>query len=458
MDSILFPVKNKTLLFNETEWGNLFHEGIAPRLETPRNVKSLVNSIAACYPAVRDEVNITDFVGIQAIRIFYTKTYSLIEQNKELLTGSTNYTSGSGEEEACKSFYEELHKHVSPRNIEAFKKLMFRIFPKYAQIVSSDMGYGGDWSKKGKQNRKVCNAEYFDLYFSLSIPTNSFSLSGMLEIIDLAKDQNALKKRLRVFIKEDQKENSGKYQAFLTELESYTNETIPKDKIEPLLQVIYDLSDEVGHDDAYKGFFGVDIDMSMLRISHQLILRFENKEDRFKILKNIFDKTTSIYLMVNEASLLEQKNQKEKNDTVSLEHSKILIAQALDRIRTDAKRNKFCKSHRFARIAYCWKEWAPESEVKAYIAKLIKTDEGLVDFLTGFMSMSMSQSISDSVFEKNYYVSHKSILRFVEHDTFDSLIVRAQKITSNPSSLNERSKQAIDAFIDEKDNPEKYIN
>ncbi|MGK2959551.1 MAG: KAP family P-loop NTPase fold protein [Acidimicrobiales bacterium] len=257
LDQILEPLKNQELLFNANDWGNIFHDGVAPRLKTPRNVKTLINSIAACYSAVRDEVNVADFVGIQVLRVFYPKAYALIDHNKEYMLGSTNDVYGSDNRmKVWESFYEQLHKEVPESDLNDFKALMGRMFPKYAQIVSNGMGYGSDFLAKWKQQRRVRSEECFDLYFTLSIPEDSFSLEEMQTIIALADEPDILKERLRRLIECDKSTKKGRYQTFLGELEDFTGEIIPVKKIKPLLQAIYDLSDEVGSDFDYRSFFG----------------------------------------------------------------------------------------------------------------------------------------------------------------------------------------------------------
>jgi predicted KAP-like P-loop ATPase len=457
LDKILEPLKNKELLFDETEWGNIFHDGVAPRLKTPRNVKTLINSIAACYPAVRDEVNVTDFVGIQTLRVFYPKAYHLVDHNKELLAGSTDSSYGHGYEKKIReTFYNQLHTHIPTNDLEDFKALMGRLFPKYAQIVDNGMGYGSDWSVRWKQHRKVCSEECFDLYFTMSIPEDSFTLDEMQSIIGLSDNPDELKAKLRSFIEADKETGKGQYKAFLQELENFTEKGIPTSKIKPLLQAIYDVSDAVGPDDHYRGFMDIGISMSMLRISYQLTVRFEEEDDRYKLLKEVFEKSESISMVVGEASLIDSKEQKEKDNIVTPEQAKKLIALALKRLKEFADDVRLPKTARFANSIYRWREWASEDEVKNYISELTKTDEGLVDFLTGFLSMSMSHGMSDRVVKKKYRVPHRDVLNFADEKELEEWVERARQIIAENGELQERQKKALKVFIDEKDHPKNY--
>ena len=458
LDKILEPLKNKETLFDETAWGNMFQDGVAPQIKTPRNVKTLINSIAACYPAVRDEVNVSDFVGIQVLRVFYAKAYELIDHNKELLAGPTDSSYGHDYNSKIReAFYSQLHAQVPKNHLKNFKELMGRLFPKYNQSVSNGSGYGSEWSKHWKQKRKVCSEECFDIYFTLSIPDGSFSLEEMQGIIALADTPDALKSKLLSFIEADKKEGEKKYKLFLQELEDYTEDKISEDKIKPLLQAIYDVSDEVGPDDN-RGFMDVGIDMNMLRISYQLTKRFKNEEDRFVLLKEIFEKSKSLSMVVSEASLIDSKEKKQKDNIITTEHSKELIDIALKYLKKFASKGKLPKIARFANNIYRWREWESVDEVKKYISNLVKTDEGLIDFITGFLSISLSHSMSDSVAKRKYSVSHKDILNFMDNETLEKCISRVRTILVENDKLQEREKKALEAFIGEKDNPKNDWN
>ncbi|MGK2959550.1 MAG: hypothetical protein ACSLFB_14405 [Acidimicrobiales bacterium] len=203
---------------------------------------------------------------------------------------------------------------------------------------------------------------------------------------------------------------------------------------------------------------GINISPAMMRISLQLTKRFENKEDRFHLLKEIYENSISISMVVDGASTIEAIGSKENEHIVAPEHANELIAIALKRINEFADNGKLPKVSQFAYIMYRWRNWASEDEVRQYVAGLVEADEGLIDFLTGFLSMSMSHSGDDRVSRKNFYVSHKTVLDFVSSLELEKLVERARKILTDNDQLQERQIKAIEVFIDEKDNPQNYRN
>jgi predicted KAP-like P-loop ATPase len=453
LDEILEPVKHKELLFDETDWGNLFFDAIAPCLKTPRNVKVLINSMAAYYPPVKDEVNIVDFVGVQVLRVFYPQAYTIIQDKSNMLAGSTDDREDRKLQEA---FYQELERQVPKNNIENFKKLMSRLFPRYAQLISNGMGYGSQWTNEWIKHRKVCSKEYFSLYFTLEIPESGISLPEMMAIISLADEPEAIKTKLRSFIEDDKKSHKKTYKSFLSELEYFTEDVFPKEKIKPFLQAMYDLSDDVAPDDHYREFMDIGIDMSMLRISYKLLKRFDSEEERFQILQSIFQNSTALSLIVREASLIHSKEEKGKENIVNTQQSNQLISIALERIRTWKNAGKLCSLNDFASVMCRWKEWSSESEVKEYASNLITSDKGLINFLTGLLSVTMSHSMGDSVTRKTYRVPRRYVQDFIHESQLATLVGRAKCLLDENDKVSGRQKIALTAFVDEMENPDKY--
>jgi hypothetical protein len=158
-------------------------------------------------------------------------------------------------------------------------------------------------------------------------------------------------------------------------------------------------------------------------------------------------------MVVNEASIIDSKEKKKKDNLVTPEHAKELKAIALKYLKEFANSGKLPKVTRFASNIYRWRDWESEEEVKNYISNLIKTDEGLIDFLTGFLSISISHGMNDSVAKKEYNVPHKNVLDFMDIHTLEKCIDRARIIFEKNDQLKDREKKAIEAFIRVKDSP-----
>jgi hypothetical protein len=61
-----------------------------------------------------------------------------------------------------------------------------------------------------------------------------------------------------------------------------------------------------------------------------------------------------------------------------------------------------------------WQEWGSNDAVKEYVIKILGTKDGLFDFLNGFVSESISQSIEDLVPKKTTVLNKKIIEHFID--------------------------------------------
>ena len=72
---------------DQTRWGNVFHDGIAPWLSTPRDAGRLLNSLVVTWPAIARDVDFADFVALETLRLFEPGLHEFIRHNPHRLTG-----------------------------------------------------------------------------------------------------------------------------------------------------------------------------------------------------------------------------------------------------------------------------------------------------------------------------------------------------------------------------------
>ena len=94
--------------------------------------------------------------------------------------------------------------------------------------------------------------------------------------------------------------------------------------------------------------------------------------------------------------------------------------------------------------------------MKNYVAKLTASDEGFIDFLTGFLHVSKSHTHGDRVVKKHFSVPHERLLDFIDASELAMWIKRTREILANNDQLHERCKKALEVFVDENDNPDSY--
>jgi predicted KAP-like P-loop ATPase len=102
-------------LFDRTYWGNIFVEGIAPLINKPRDVVRYVNALSVTYPAMRDEVNITDFFALEFIRINLPQLYDLLRDNADFFAGYASQGIKSGDRKEDLEFYQSWVQKIEER-------------------------------------------------------------------------------------------------------------------------------------------------------------------------------------------------------------------------------------------------------------------------------------------------------------------------------------------------------
>jgi len=78
---------------------------------------------------------------------------------------------------------------------------------------------------------------------------------------------------------------------------------------------------------------------------------------------------------------------------------------------------------------------------------MIKSDDGLIDFIAGFLSKSTSHGMSDYVGKTHWKIHIENVKEFVDLKEIESRI-RNISSSSDFEQLNDRKKLAIKIFLD----------
>ena len=439
--------------WNQTYWGNIFHSGIKVFFNTIRDVTRYLNTLRFSFPMVKEEVNPIDFIAITSFQVFLPELYYAIRDNKDLFTGA-NLDFGLRSEKRIEQERKRCNEilNLVPEDIrENIKELLTRLFPKLESIWGN-RNYGSDWLGIWRRDCRICSPDIFDTYFRLAIPKGELSQREIQAILSLANDPNSFAEAL-LRLNED-----GKIIRFLERLEDYTRDYIPEENIETIISVLMDIGDLFPEGEG--GFFVIDTPMRILRVCYQLSQRLDSHEKRFKVFKNAIEKATrSLFTIVHEVSVQGQQYEKyhskdtptpEEERTITPEQLKVLKEIALNKIETWANDGRLKKHKNLPYILFRWRKWGGGDKVNRFIEDMIKSDEGLIDFITAFLTKSTSQTMGDYVYKTHWRINIKSIEEFIEIKKIESRIrkiVNSEKYTH----LDERQKIALQTFIDTMD-------
>ena len=370
-------------LLNQAELNSLYWEAIDDLLTTPRHIARFLNLLRATYPLVQGEINAVDFIGIQALRQFAPTVYTFIANNKatfcrapadpfnEKTQGELKYL-----ETALKSALESdwgKNRNVAKK---AVRDILVKLFP----VRFGDSDSRPFYRNHLREKCSVCSEEVFDRYFFLGVPPDALSEAGFHATMSLLPDAEAFGNKLKEFASETPANGINRARAFLDRLKNAEQEVIQKDYIEPFLRAMYSVGDElvIGSSDKL-----------IRRVTEKVLKQLPTQNDRFSLLQRIFLEAEALYTLAFHVHHFDQeRNQNPELEvacTIGSDHLNKLKSLVAERLRSAARDDSLRRTPLLGFVLYRYADWASAPEAEAYVSKLIQSDEGLCDFLTGFL-------------------------------------------------------------------------
>ncbi|RLG22911.1 NTPase, partial [Methanosarcinales archaeon] len=321
--------------------------------------------------------------------------------------------------------------------------------------VFGNTHYGPDWEQEWRKKCRICSKVIFPRFFSFSVPSDDLSRAEMETILNSLPDKERFCKCLKYLIKQKHSDGSTKLSVFLERMEDYTSK-IPQDHIPIIIETFFDMGDEliIPEDDFFISW-GNDIRMG--RMIWQLLRRYNDKNKRFEILKNAFEKGQAISMMVNELiSFWKQRGKyggtKESDEDILLDedHLETLQGIVLDKIKEAVKEGRLLNAPFLPSVLHYWEEWGNKGEVRDWINRVVSSDEKLPIFLSKFLQKTSSETITDRVAQIHWRLNPNWLKDFIDVDILEK---RCNEVLSNDSivaTLNDKQKLAIAQFLEEK--------
>ena len=156
--------------------GNLIARYVLPKISTPRLAVRYSNSLSFLIPLLIGEVNNSDLILFDAIKIFYPNHYKFIKHNPEYFIESYYYYSrekNNYKAEEIKVKLEELNSKLSNKDSKSINTLLKQLFP-YLKEGLGNINVGkleNSWT----QEKKIASPKYFNRYFLYSVPSDQLS-------------------------------------------------------------------------------------------------------------------------------------------------------------------------------------------------------------------------------------------------------------------------------------------
>lgn len=165
------------------EFLEVFNNAFLPIMDNPRLGIRFANSLSFSLPLLNGEVNISNLMILEGLKIFYPGLYDFIRNNGQLFLERTDRDESDFNSKKQKQ--DEIKKEISQATVMYDEKkqkviigMLEQLFPQLKSIYSNS-GYADDIYVRWTREKRICSSKYFDRYFSYSvqegdIPDNYF--------------------------------------------------------------------------------------------------------------------------------------------------------------------------------------------------------------------------------------------------------------------------------------------
>ncbi|ASS56458.1 NTPase [Rhizobium leguminosarum bv. viciae] len=180
--------------FESVRWGNALIGCIQPFVGNLRDSRRYTSSISIHLPlhvGVHSlEVNIIDFLCLEALRVFEPDFHAALFERRDLVLQLGRF-GGDGLEGEHKSQINELIESVPDGRREVIRAGLKLLFPKLEWALDGAF-YGNEWQSSWSDAKRVCSSLFFQRYFELQTAEGDISANEFEDFIKVSGDRSAL--------------------------------------------------------------------------------------------------------------------------------------------------------------------------------------------------------------------------------------------------------------------------
>ena len=360
--------------------------GFIKFFQTIRDIKRYANSLRLDLMIVgKEEINMGDFLGIEAIRVFVPKVYlAMTNESYIFTTVSLSFRPDESEKEIRKNRITLIMEEAPKELQSSVKEVIFHLFPQVEGLYSRT-DYNYEFLKGWRKAKRICAPEMFDRYFQLSVPPKLLSEGELRDFLSIIDDISVISERLKKFA------NQGKLRLISARLLDYLDDLSDQQR-ENILISIFDLAEEVM--DRKQGVFDFDtFDDQAGRIGYQTLKRVE-RVNKATFLLTLINATQGVFVMSGLLLALNDEIEKEVKEGLILTEDEMTVVDKafVEKVKVAAQDGSLLTKRNWRYALRNWKKWGEKEEAEAYVKGLQKTDDSLITLLRGFISESAREA------------------------------------------------------------------
>ncbi|MEA9992921.1 P-loop NTPase fold protein [Pseudomonas sp. 10B1] len=171
--------------FSQTRWGNALIGCIQPRLRNMRDARRLISSIAVHMPLHASgevfEVNIVDFLVLEALRVFESDLHEALFQERALVLQERRFQ-GDGRQDAERAAADRFLEVVPEERRAIARDTIKELFPPL-EWAFGGTNYSEGFHLNWLAAKRVCSPRYFPRYFELQTALGEISERRFVEFL-----------------------------------------------------------------------------------------------------------------------------------------------------------------------------------------------------------------------------------------------------------------------------------
>ncbi len=424
--------------FKDLRWGNALLGSIQPLITNLRDARRYLSSVAIHLPLhvgkTAFEVNIIDFLALEALRVFEPNVHSALFEAQNLLLQSGRFT-GDRRDDEHKGRVEALVALSSERNRDAVRAMLKELFPGIGWAFGGSHYSAGEWGGEWSREKRVCTPRFFPRYFELQTPDGELSESEFRDVL-LASDST---ERLSVAVESLRKRN---LTASLAARMDEAVDDLPVANASVLLPAMFSLGQSLV-DLRSAGPFNSPWTSAWRAISWYA--RRLPEVDRGPLLLAALRQSSALSvgsMLIHLNSPDEQSGDSRLEPAISSDWVQQLKGEWIEQVSALARDGRLLDASDLGSFLFRWHDYTGSDKApKLWVAEAVATDEGLAAVVSKLMQVGRSHSAGDFVTSR-YDMFDRSLI-----ETFFDANAMEDRLTSiNRAVCSQEQLHALDVL------------
>jgi predicted KAP-like P-loop ATPase len=379
--------------FEVVRWGNALVGAIQPYIENLRDARRYVASVAIHLPLHTGrqvmEINVVDFLLIEALRVFEPDLHSAIFRNRDLFLQTGRFQDDRSDDDNRRRI-KELMSSFDPQRQSLAEVAIKQLFPKTEWAFGGSQ-YGNDWLKSWNSAKRVCTVRYFPRYFELQTPQGEMSENEFSDLLEISGDGQLLSATIKDL------ESRELLSSLASRLDDCV-EILPTATASVLLPAMFEVAQKLVDHNATP--FGSPWTSAWRAISWYIDRLPRDERGALTLAAFRSSKALSVAAMIihlndpesqEEGSRIEPKLEKETVEEMKDEWVRQIRERA-------AIPDKLLEDSDLGSLLYRWRDYTNNlDEPRNWVQAAVKKDESFVNILKRLMTTGTSHTMGDFV-------------------------------------------------------------